>query len=392
MQRFAHLATVFFFVAVLFGFGLSFWLIPDATFSAEENRSLQPPPTLSSDRFFSGRYSSEMNDYYADQFPLRDTLVGWKGVAEIALGKGENNGVLLGANGQLAKRNFDILRADGSVSERTDGFDPERIASAMDGIARAAESLREAGIPFSVLLTGRTVDVAASTFSYPTDRSDALLSAIRAGETDLADWIGTVPMFRERFDRGEAVYYRTDHHWTTLGAYYAYCEILSHFGMEEEILPADAFVRETVTDSFYGTTWSAAGMKFVEPEPIELWKYGNEDAFTVTADGQTTDGFYSTRYLDEKDKYSVFLDGTHTVVTVQKEGETRPLLLLFKDSFANSLAPFLAQHFDLVLLNLSSRADFSDFAGIASQYGADRVLLVYTIANLLTANKLAALR
>ena len=99
-------------------------------------------------------------------------------------------------------------------------------------------------------------------------------------------------------------------------------------------------------------------------------------------------------FLEKKDKYSVFLDGTHDVVTVtKKDGEARQTLLIPKDSFANSLAPFLAQHFDLVLLNLSStRKDFSDLSHYARDCGADRVLLVYTIENVITADRLTRLK
>ena len=103
-------------------------------------------------------------------------------------------------------------------------------------------------------------------------------------------------------------------------------------------------------------------------------------------------GFYSDSYLEKKDQYSFFLDGTHDVVTIKKEGEARPTLLILKDSFANSMAPFLAQHFDLVLLNLSSRKDFTNITALAEEYGADRALIVYTVENVVTADKLSKLR
>jgi hypothetical protein len=68
-------------------------------------------------------------------------------------------------------------------------------------------------------------------------------------------------------------------------------------------------------------------------------------------------------------------------------------LLLLKDSFANALAPFLAQHFDLVLLNLSStRTDFTDLSKYAAEYGADRILLVYTVENVVCTDRLEKLR
>ena len=381
--------TVFSFCCLLFGFALAFLILPDRPFSDQENRSLRTFPAWSVEALLSGRLGEEFNTYFADQFPLRDSLVGVKGVAELSLGKGENNGVLLGKNGQLATRLFDGGLPGAEVD--LDGFDVARIQAAAEGLRRAGARLE---IPFSVLLTGRTIDVAESAFLYPSDVSHALQQTLRDALRGEDFCVETIPLLREKYDAGEYVYYRTDHHWTTLGAYYAYVEVMKHFGMEEEILPVDAFERQAVSTCFYGTAWSAGGMKHVAPDTVEIWIRGNERDFLITADGKELDGFYSRSYLEKKDQYSLFLDGTHDVVTVTKRtGETRPTLLIPKDSFANPLAPFLAQHFDLVLLNLSStRKDFCDLSHFAAHYGADRVLLVYTLENVMTADKLTRLK
>ena len=385
-----HIVTVCVFVAFLLVFSVGFWILPDRSFSAQENRSLRTFPRFTWERLFDGSFSEEINEYFADQFPVRDEFVGLKGMAENALLKGENNGILLGKNGQLAQRLFDVHCADGRVIADCDGFDADNVRAAGEGLTRVSQSL---DVPFSVFLTGRTIDVAASAFSYPREGSDALLEAMRASIGDGVDYVQTVPELRERYDAGESVYYRTDHHWTTLGAYYAYAELMRSFSMESEILPMEAFSRQTLSDAFYGTAWSAGGMKQVSPDALEIWLLGNEAEFTVTADGRALEGFYSYSYLEKKDKYSVFLDGTHDVVTITKEGEDRPTLLLLKDSFANSLAPFLAQHFDLVLLNLSStRNDYTNLSERVAEYGADRALIVYTLENVITADKLSRLR
>ncbi|MBQ9132525.1 MAG: hypothetical protein IJX62_08670 [Clostridia bacterium] len=391
MQKKIHVITVATFLVLIFGFAVAFLLVPDREFSEQENRSLRTLPEFSWQALASGEYASQINDYFADQFPLRDGLVGLKGLAEIAMGKGENDGILLGRDGQMARRLYDAVRVDGSTVADTDVFDPAQVSAATDGINRVAESM---DLPFTVILTGRTLDVAASAFDYPTNASDALLAQIRGELGDHVNAPDMVARHRTLYENGEQVYYRTDHHWTTLGAYYAYAEILRSYGMEGEILPMDAFERRVVSEDFYGTYWSAGGMKFVKPDEVEFWLLGNEDEFTVTADGRELEGFYSTRYLSMKDKYSAFLDGTHDVVTVTKNTEEeRPTLVLFKDSFANSVAPFLAQHFDLVLLNLSSvRTDYTDVTAYAEEYGADYVLVIYTLENVITAQKMNRLR
>lgn len=391
MKKISNLVTVIAFVCILFGFAVAFWIVPDNAFSDEENRSLRTFPKFTWEKLASGEYSSQINDYFADQFPLRDALVGVKGISELLLGKGENNGILLGEGGQLAERSFDVYSAKYNGEVELDTFDPDTVRAAVEGVNRVSETLP---VPFTALLTGRTVDVAGASFSYPTDASDALLSLVRESMKEGTQYLDTVPLLRKKYENGEYVYYKTDHHWTTLGAYYAYAETMRSFGMGDEIIPMDAFERKTVSTDFYGTAWSAGGMKFVAPDTIEFWLLGNEDEFTVTADGKPLDGFYNTAYLAKKDKYSAFLDGTHNVVTVTKNtGEVRPTLLILRDSFASSLAPFLAQHFDLVLLNLSSAtADYTNVTAAVAEYGADRVLLVYTLENVVTTKKLHTLR
>lgn len=380
------------FVLLLCVFAIGFWLIPDKVFSARENRALQTLPRIDAQTLISGELSSSFNDYYADQFPARDLLVSLKGALELLAAKGENNGILLGKNGQLAKRLFALARTDGVSAEDSDVIDAEHIKNATEGINRAAEKV---SIPFAVFLTGRTVDVAASAFLYPSEESDQMLQILRENVNEDVKYLDLVPTYRARYESGEYVYYRTDHHWTTLGAYYAYCDILRAFGMENEILPAENFQRETVSTEFRGTFASKSGFHFVPPDSVELWLLGNEDSFLVTADGRTLDGgIYNRTHLDGNDKYSVFLDGTHDVVTVtKKDGKSRPTLAIFKDSFANSVAPFLAQHFDLVLYNLSSpRTDYTDVTACTKACDADVALVLYTLGNVIETDKINRLR
>lgn len=374
------------FCVLLFGMAVTFWLTPKKSFSAVEKRALQTRPKPDAASVLSGAYTDRLAAFYADQFPFRTAWVGLKGRTEILLGKGENNGILLGADGRLARRKFRMLTPSGAVGD-ADFISDAQVAAACDGILRARENL---SVPFVALLTGRNVDVCPSSFSYPTDFSDALNEAVQSrlqGKVTAPDLIS---LFRAG---GEELYYRTDHHWTTAGAYLGYRTAMEALGQASAILPPEEFRREVVTDAFYGTLWAAGGMEWVSPDAVEVWYRGNEADFTVTADGRELDGFYSFPRMENGDGYAIFLDGTHDVVTVQKSGEKRPRLLVLRDSFGSSLAPFLVQHYDLVLLNLSStRSDFTAVSALASEYDADAVLLVYTLENLLTADKLARLR
>ena len=381
--------TTFLFCAFLFGFAVLFLLLPQNSFSASEKRALQTSPRLSISAVFSGRFGNEVNDWYADQFPWRDWFVGVKGVAEIALGKGENNGILLGRNGQLARVRFDLITEQGIV-KNADRIDEGHLRAAAEGVNRAAANAR---VPTVFLFTGRSADVASSAFDYPTVSSSELSHLWERSLDSSVVAPNVTKTLQTRYEAGEAVIYRTDHHWTTLGAYYGYCEVMRAFGREDEILPPSAFEPVTLTENFYGTFWASGGMKWVAPDQIEVWTSEDDGDYTLTADGKPLAGFYTLPQDGGSVGYEVFLDGTHDVVTIEKSGVQRPRLLVVKDSFANSLAPFLARHFDLVLLNLSStRSDFTDLTALSETYGADGTLVVYTMSNVLTTDVVSRFR
>lgn len=405
-NKIINIVTSALFAAIIFAFAAAFVILPDASFSEEENRSLTTFPKFSWDALIDGSFTSKINEYFADQFPARNSMVGIKGVTETLFWKGENNGVLLGDDGQLAVRLFTIFKSRLERVADMDYYYPDTVAQSVDALNTWAKS---ADLPVATILPPRTVDVAASAFSYPTEISDALQAQLASSIAPEANFIDLLPLMREKYDAGEPVYLRTDHHWTTYGAYIAYAELMKSWGMEADILPMDAFDVEIV-ENFYGTTWSKAGYKFVEPETLEIWTIGNEDRFTTSCisekqvkgeDGKpaavkeaykTFPGWLDRELLSGKDKYGAFLSGTHNEQTVfLDDGNTgRERLLLVKDSFSHTMVPFLCQHFDIVIINLAAKV--SNITEYAEEYDCDRVLVVYNWANLIENNNMAAVQ
>ncbi len=384
MKKITNIITISLFLAILFGLAAAFVIIPDKNYSENEKRNLQLFPEISLENLLDGKFSSEINEYFADQFPLRDAFVSIKALAELSLLKGENNGVLLGENETLAVRTFSIFKDRLNRTEGMDHFYDNSVKKQLEALNKFASE--KASVPVHVIIPPRVIDVASESFDYPSNVSVSL-DALISETLSLDIYIPLSSVLKEKYSAGEYVYYRTDHHWTTLGAYYAYVEIMRSFGMEDDIIPADKFTVNVAADDFYGTTWSKCGFTFVSPDNIEFWSLGNEDDFTTTIGERTFSGFYDMSYLETMDKYSVFISGTNDVTIVESYfDEERPVLLLPKDSFANSLVPFLAQHFDLVLVNMANR--MTNISAYAEQYSADRILFVWNAENLITSGNL----
>lgn len=384
MKRYAERLLCILFCGTVALLSLLFFFMPRSDFSETENRALKQCPDFSAEQLFSGEYTANVNDYFADQFPFRNFLVKLKGASELALLKRENNGVLYGRR-QLAVKEFDAYRSRIEVSEDTDRIWLDSTQAQLNAVNSFAEKL---DIPMVTLVPPRTVDVVDPLISYDRPDGDLLFTQLEDTLIPTAGYIDLLELYRGSAAAGEYVYYRTDHHWTTAGAYTAYCEVMRALGKGDDILAKDRFSIEQIAD-FSGTTAARAGVPFYEEDVLELWHLPDDDAYTVTVDGKNIGGFYQREYLESSDKYAVFLDGTHNLTTITLEGEARETLLIAKDSFANCLIPFLARHYDIVAVNLHTCTDLS---ALIETYAPDALLIVCNAENLITTGDLGNLR
>ncbi len=374
--RLSDIISVAGLLVIIYGFAVSMILAPDKTFSEDENRALQTFPGFSLETVTNGKFAEKISKYCADQMPLRSLFIDVKAAAETLLGKGENNNVIIGS--------------DGYIISKSDYTDFTKANKNLDAIKEFVDS-NEAQL--RVAIAGRSQDVL---FRYMPERypareiSDAAFAGVTNG-LDGAVQINLLEPLRLRADEGEYVYYRTDHHWTTLGAYYAYVEIIESYGIEP--YPLEYFTREAASEEFFGTTWSKAGMKWINPDTIEFFRFPGDEAFvTEIIDSETSfAGFYDRSYLEKKDKYSSFIGGNSGRVRITApNGEDRETLVLIKDSFGHSLAPFLAMHFDLDILDLRYFTEKS-VSDVIAESGADKVLIMYNLDSILSDDTLVQL-
>ncbi|MGI5876544.1 MAG: DHHW family protein [Dethiobacteria bacterium] len=302
---------------------------PDQEFSEAENRILQGKPCLSWDNLISGKFSFAAENYLADQFVFRDKWVGLKSAAELVLQKKDNNGVYFGRDGYLL--------------QKPDKVDMALLTENIDAVNKFAKTVP---VPVYFLLAPVSVQILDDKlppFAEPQQKLEeyALIREQLTSNIQFIDITNALATHRQEY-----IYYRTDHHWTTKGAYYAYREAAPVLGFRALGLHDFSIVQ--ACDDFYGTLYSKSGHRFIDPDTILLFKPKKVYSCRVeyVNDKKISSSPYAWEHLQQKDKYAVFLDGNHALIKITTPKQTGRKLLVVKDSYANSFIPFLLNHYD----------------------------------------------
>ena len=328
MKKYNLLTTVIF-CLFLGSIALISMLLPDKRFSEMENRNLQPLPELTKNRFTSGRFMTEAEKYASDQIVFRDSWVALKALGEVLSGKEENNGIYFGNEETL------IRRVSDPDPERTE----ENIRYLNSFAARSEVPVYFGLIPTAASVWHDKLPAGAPGIDEES-WTESLYSSSGAVNIDIASSL--------KAHSEEYLYYRTDHHWTSLGAFYGANEILR--AMEQPLLELSDYAPKEVSHSFLGTNYSSAGAWWVEPDTITA--YVPEDGIGVISNftGREEPGrLYAPEQLEVKNKYAYFLGGNQPLCVIRSQAEG-PRLLLIRDSYSDCLAPFLAERFQEVHL------------------------------------------
>lgn len=151
----------------------------------------------------------------------------------------------------------------------------------------------------------------------------------------------------------EYIYYRTDHHWTSYGAYCAYSAAAKSLGYSA--LGQSSFNIETASSDFRGTLFSRTLDDGVTPDVMTYYhpSSGEQKVHMECRDGtkvNTYDSLYVREFLEKKDKYSSFTGSNVPIVDIKTGVENGKSLLIIKDSYAHSLVPFLANHYSRITM------------------------------------------
>ena len=369
-KGYARFITVLF---CLFLGGLMVWqaILPDRERSDVENRTLAQMPELTVSGVLDGTYMEALEEYVQDQFPLRDGWTGVKARAEQLLGKQLFNNVYLCGDTLISK-----------VDAPEDDLDQKNLSY----VGKLSEN---AGIPVYLGLIPSAAEIWADKLpagAQNWDQVSFLQQAAGLG-VPMVDFAGVLTEHA-----GEEIFYRTDHHWTSLGAYYGYTALMEALGRADDIIPLDAFDPETVTTDFNGTLYSQSGIHWLTPDTMEF--YVPEEGLSVTSwrtGSPEPAALYERSYLEKKDKYSSFLGGNQPLCVLKNEhNPDGGKILLVRDSYSDSLAPFLAQSFSEVHL-LDLRYYRAPVAQYAAENGIDEIVVLYSVPNFITDRNLVLL-
>jgi len=357
MKKYVFFVVSFFLIlATVAGMTL---LLPAKAISENENRTLAQMPALNGETILSGDFQEGIADFLSDQIPGRELWIGANTAIKKLLGQKQINGVYLGE--------------DGYYFQAFTEYDE----SHMDTVAALFEQFAAStDVPVRILMVP-TPGVALKDklpANAPMYDADKLWEKLIAA-TPSCQFID----LRQQFAAADAqLYYRTDHHWTADGAYLAYTAYCQAAGLTAKTL-AD-FALEKVAPEFYGTIYSKVLDSAAKPDSVFAPTALPE--VTVTIDGETVlDSIYVEDFLNKKDKYAYFFGGNYGKVEITTGANNGKVLLVIKDSFANSLMPYLLEDYEKIIM-----LDMRYFDGKTSEElmlgGVTDVLFVYEMTNL----------
>ena len=363
-----HYPVLILFSLFFVGMFLLDCVTPDRTVSELENTTLTQRPAVTAQILSSAglnRFFNDYTQYTKDQIPGRDAWISLQSFVETALlQKTQSGGVLLGDHGQMFDRTYGLV----SSEERTL---PRNVAAVGALAGRYPGKVYVMVAPAASAIYPERVPAHA-----PLLEEEGYIRQIQAAVEEAG---GVYIPLQDALaaHKDEYIYYRTDHHWTTLGAYYAYDQLCQTLGL----VPFDRSAHTAVdVENFYGTFYSRARTWNAKPDVLTYYQLDAPlTIYQVTGpgmpgEGQTT-GLYDLAKLDAYDKYAAFLHGNNGLSRVEGEGQGR--ILVIKDSYANSLVPFLtANYADIDVIDLRNYNYGLDALIQENQY--DQILVLYS--------------
>lgn len=359
--------TSIFFAGLLIAIAILNIFTPQNIFSNKENRYLEQLPELNVSDLLSGEFGKKFDEYSSDQFIGRDLWISLKTLSDLAIYKKDNGRVYFGKEDYLIDLNSPIdldqkSKNISSINELLDYLKESKKDIYIDALLVPSKS---------EVLKDKLPDFA------PTVDEEKIIDELRGCLRDNINILSLIELLNDKSD--EYIYYKTDHHWTSKGAYYAYKYFIEIKG--EKALSEENFLVETVSKDFLGTSYRKANYYPGLPDNIDIYKPKNKVEYDITINQRDkTNSLYDDSFLNKTDKYAYFLGGDQSLIEIETSVKNGKSILIVKDSFANSFIPFLSNHYEKITVidpryfNLSIRDYIKD-------KDIDEILFLFNIQN-----------
>ncbi|QDQ02165.1 hypothetical protein FOH38_17635 [Lysinibacillus fusiformis] len=369
MKQKAERLFVYGFVGTMLLIVLLLVLLPHQRFSELENRYLQAAPHLSWESLRSKKYAEEVENFITDHFPFRDKWLWVKSTSEKVRLQQENNGIYKGKDGYLFEKFIEP--------------DYTKVQQYIESVNQFSSNHPDVNVTFMLAPT--------SIGLYPEQLPwKAPAYSVKQVNQFISDHMQQETTFINGFDflephTTEAIYYRTDHHWSTYGAYLAYVAYAECKGWRA--FPQNEFVIETVSDSFLGSYHTRSQFTGVRPDTIQVYipRVDVTTEMYIADSDQKMTTMYDKSFLTKKDQYSYFLGGVHALMKLTTELAPQQIeqdkLLIIKDSYAHNVIPFLTNHVSEIHV-IDLRYYNGSIAKYMTEHGIEDVLLLFNTATL----------
>lgn len=371
--------------------------------SSVEKRTLTKFPAFSLESFLNGEFLNGVSTWYADTFPFRETLLKGNTKMRTAYGirsdqihgsiqtaddvpakridlkdiilpifKGENDALMNemrssvatqeaanAANGGVKRRKItQVPEQVGTVYVSGDtgfslyGFTQEAANQYIDAISALANKVGDDVNVYDIVVptsTGIYLDEKLQDELGCSDQKES----IKYIYDNMDDKVITIDAFSAlKSHSDEYLYFRTDHHWTALGAYYTYAQLMR--AMDK--IPTSLAEYETeVFDGFIGSLYSSSNQAPALAEnPDTVTAYiplATNDMVFTDRDGVTMDYdiIHDVSDWDSGSKYNCFIAGDQPISEIKNPKlSDGSACVVIKESFGNAFVPFLVDHYETV--------------------------------------------
>ena len=370
------IVMIWLFCLVIFGMSGLHILSEDKSFSESENRVLATFPKLTVSSVADGSFMKDFETYLTDQFPFRDGVISAKTFVDRVFGKNEENGVYIGKDGFL----FDSQTA----------YEADRVKKLSKAVKKFSDSHSDLKTAFLLAPNSTYVysDYLPKYLELPLQNKQ-INSLRKKTASDNMLWLSAASLLKKNADKTQ-LYYKTDHHWTTRGAYLLFKEICVQWDLESSKKEIDKkYDFFEVSTTFEGTLASTSGVHGTA-DKIEICVPKDSEGTYVAyfeSSGEKTASLFFADKLETKNQYEVFLGGNYDKVIISTVASTNKSLLLIKDSYANCMIPMLTPYFSKIVV-IDPRYLTDSLDSIIKENEFTHMLYLYNLNTLLEDNSL----